>query len=187
MALAIGVSSSRWIARLSGLAQFLLPEAVEDDCFIEAIEELGAEVTPQGLIHPRLHLRVASRIAGQIQDRLAADVAGEDQHRVGEIHRAALPVGDAAVIEDLQHHVEHIGVGLLHLVEQDHRVGSAPDRFCELAALLVEQQGVAQGKVAVRKLPPQLTLRATARPLLSRLVRLAPESVRYRGVARSGT
>ena len=186
MALAIGVSSSRWIARLSGLAQFLLPEAVEDDGFIEAIEELGAEVTPQGLIHPRLHLRVAGGIARQIQDRLAADGPGEDQHRVGEIHRAALPVGDAAVIEDLQHHVEHIGVGL-HLVEQDHRVGSAPHCFCELAALLVEQQGVAQGKVAVRKLPPQLTLRATARPLLSRLVRLAPESVRYRGVARSGT
>ena len=28
-------------------------------------------------------------------------------------------------------------MGLLHLVEQDHRVGSAPDRFCELAALFV--------------------------------------------------
>ena len=91
----------------------------------------------KGLIHPLLHLAVAGRIAGQIEDRGAADVAGEDQDRVGEIHRAALAIGDPAVIEDLQHHVEHIGVGLLHLVEQHHRIGAAPHGLGELAALLV--------------------------------------------------
>ena len=76
-------------------------------------------------------------IAGEIKDGLATDVAREDQHRVGEVHCAALSIGDAPVIEDLQHHVEDIGVRLLHLVEEDHGIGPAPDGFGELSAFLV--------------------------------------------------
>ncbi len=49
----------------------------------------------------------------------------------------ALTVGQAAVIEHLQQHVEHIRVRLLDLVEQDHLVGPAPHRFGERAALFV--------------------------------------------------
>ena len=77
---------------------------------------------------------MAAVITAEIEDRLAADVAGEDQHGVGEVNRAPLAIGDAAVIEDLQHHVEDIGVGFLHLVKQDHRIGPAAYRFSELAA-----------------------------------------------------
>ncbi len=35
---------------------------------------------------------------------------------------ATLAVGQAAVVEHLQQDVEDVGVGLLHLVEQDHGV-----------------------------------------------------------------
>ncbi len=38
--------------------------------------------------------------------------------------------------------------------------------------------GSDQAKVAMRKLPPQLTLKATARPVLSTLVMWAPERER---------
>ena len=41
-----------------------------------------------------------------------------------------------AVLEDLEEDVEHLGVGLLDLVEQDHGVALSPDRLGQLAALL---------------------------------------------------
>jgi hypothetical protein len=40
-----------------------------------------------------------------------------------EIDRAALAVGQAAVVEDLQQHVEDVRVRLLDFVEQDHACG----------------------------------------------------------------
>ena len=110
---------------------------MEDDRFIEPVEEFGAEMGPQGFIDPPLHFSVAGWITGEIENRSAADVAGENQDRVGEIHRATLAIGDATVIKDLQHDIEDIGVGLLHLIKEDHRVGTAPHRFGELAAFLV--------------------------------------------------
>ena len=77
------------------------------------------------------------RITREFKDGLATDVACQDQNGVGEIHRASLAIGDASVIEDLQHHVEHIGVGFLHLVEQDHGVGPSTNSFRELSTGLI--------------------------------------------------
>ena len=68
---------------------------------------------------------------------IAGQVRGHDEHDVGEVDRAALAVGEPAVVEHLQQEVEHLGVGLLDLVEQHHGVGAAPDRLGELATLVV--------------------------------------------------
>ncbi len=67
----------------------------------------------------------------------AGDVRGHDQHGVLEVDRAALAVGQAAVVHHLQQHVEDVGVRLLDLVEQHDRVRPAAHRLGELAALLV--------------------------------------------------
>ena len=77
-----------------------------------------------------LKLRLDARAA-------ARDVRGHDQHGVLERHRAALAVGQAAVVHHLQQRVEHVRVGLLDLVEQHDRVGPAAHRLGQLAALLV--------------------------------------------------
>jgi hypothetical protein len=66
-----------------------------------------------------------------------ADVRGHDDDRVLEIDRAALAVGEAAVVEDLQERVEDVDVRLLDLVEEDDAIGLAPHRLGELAALVV--------------------------------------------------
>ena len=50
---------------------------------------------------------------------------------------AAEAVGQLAVVEDLQQHVEHVRVRLLDLVEQDDRVGFAAHLFGELSAFFV--------------------------------------------------
>ncbi|CAN4008419.1 hypothetical protein BFDFBN_BFDFBN_17690, partial [Dysosmobacter welbionis] len=50
---------------------------------------------------------------------------------------AAVGVGDLAVIQDLEKDVQHIGMGLLNLVEEDHGVGLAADLLCQLARLVI--------------------------------------------------
>ena len=82
------------------VAQLLLGERVELDDVVEAVDELGLE--------RRLRAGAAAR-----------DVRGHDQHGVAEVDRAALAVGEAAVVHHLQQDVEDVGVGLLDLVEQD--------------------------------------------------------------------
>ena len=123
--------------QLHNAAQLLLAEGLEDDPLVNAVQKLRPEVSPQGLVHPLCHLAVACSVASQIQDRLAADVAREDHHGVGEVHGAAVAVGDASVVQHLQQHVEHVGMGLLDLVQQHHGIGPPPHGLRELAALLV--------------------------------------------------
>ena len=71
------------------------------------------------------------------QQLLRAQVGGQDQNGVLEVHGAALGVGDPAVVQHLQQDVEHIGMGLFHLVEQHHAVGLPADGLGQLATFLV--------------------------------------------------
>jgi len=66
-----------------------------------------------------------------------AEVRGEDDDGVLEVHGAALRIGDAAVVEHLEQDVEDIRVRLLDLVEEDDGVGLAAHGLGELAALVV--------------------------------------------------
>ena len=76
-------------------------------------------------------------LAGKLGDSLGAHVRRHDDDRVLEGHLATLTVGQAAVVEHLQQHVEDIRMGLLHLVEQDHGVGATAYGLGKLAALVV--------------------------------------------------
>ena len=114
-------------------------QRVEDDHVIHPVEELGPEMLPQFATH-RLLDRAPRRIArlrAGFHDVLAADVGGHDDHRVAEIHGAALAVGEPAVVQDLEQEVEDVRVRLLDLVEQHHAVGAAAHRLGELAPLFV--------------------------------------------------
>ena len=66
-------------------------------------------------------------LLGQFLDELRGDVAGHDDDGVLEIDRAALAVGQPAVVQHLEQDVEDVAVGLLDLVEQDDAVGPAAD------------------------------------------------------------
>jgi hypothetical protein len=68
---------------------------------------------------------------------LGADVGGHDHDRVAEVDGTSLRVGQAPVVEQLQQCVEHVRVGLLHLVEQHHAVRLAAYRLGQLTALVV--------------------------------------------------
>ena len=116
---------------------------MEDDHVVDAVQELGAEVGLQRLVDLLLHLLVRDGLVplGEADVRLAqvrgAQVGGHDQHGVAEVDRTALRVGQATFLEDLQQRVEHVGVGLLDLVEEHDREGLATHGLGELSALLV--------------------------------------------------
>ena len=71
---------------------------MEDNDLIHPVQELGAEVLTQDFTHTALDFLVNAR---DIQDILAAQVAGHNDHRVAEIDRAPLAIGQPSIIEHL--------------------------------------------------------------------------------------
>ena len=112
---------------------------MEDDHFVDPIQELRPELDSERVRHRGLHrlVRLVAFVAAGRSDGRTADVAGHDHDRVLEVDGPALAVGQAAVVEDLEQDIEHVGMGLLDLVEEDHLVGPPTDGLGQLAALLV--------------------------------------------------
>ena len=101
---------------------------------VDPVQELGLEGGLHQLGDPDVHVHLGD--VG-VQDELAADVGGHDDHRVLEVDGAAVAVGEPAFVQDLQQQVEDVGVGLLDLVQQQHRVGAAPHGLGQVATLVV--------------------------------------------------
>src|SRR2546427_828497 len=120
---------------LGDVPDVLLVQGVEHDDLVDAVDELGPELGLH-LGHDR-GLDEAGIVSLHLLDHVRAEVGGHHDYRVLEIHGAALAVGHAAVVEHLQEHVEHVGMSLFDLVEQDHAVGFSAHRLGEVAALLV--------------------------------------------------
>ena len=89
----------------------------------------------QRLLHAALDLGFVA--FAQLQDPLRAEVRGHDHERVLEVHGAALAVGEAALVENLQEDVEDIGMRLLDFIEEEHGVRPPADLLGELSALFV--------------------------------------------------
>ena len=115
----------------------LFIEGVEDDDFVDAVEELGAEAGAEFFKNGAFHAFVGFTVvaAAVFEDAGGADVGGHDDDGVFEVDGAALAVGEAAVVEDLEQDVEDIVVGLFDFVKENDGVGAAADGFGELAAL----------------------------------------------------
>ena len=125
-------------AEVDDAGELLFAERMEDDDVVDAVEELGAEVLAQDGEDALGGLGESFFALGPGGGELrGAEVRGHDEDGVFEIDGAALGVGEAAVVEDLQEDVEDVGVGLLDLVEEDDGVGPAADGLGELAALVV--------------------------------------------------
>src|SRR6185295_3596078 len=104
---------------------------MKHDNLVHTVQELGSEVVAKRLEHAVLHplVRLAFEGPAVLEDQMTADVRGHYYDGVFEIHDAALPVGQPAVIQNLKQHVKHVVVRLLDLVKKYDRVGAAPNRF----------------------------------------------------------
>lgn len=120
---------------------------MEDHHVINTVQELWSEVLLQLILHLELHALVLRVLpvgsgAGEahahgLGDVRGAQVGGEDQYGVLEVHFASLAIGQATFFQDLQQGVVDLLVGLLDLVEQHHGERLAAHLFGELAALVV--------------------------------------------------
>ena len=110
-------------------------ERMEHHGLVDAVQKLGAEVVLQ--LAPHGVLDVLGVLPHHGLDQVRADVARHHDHGVLEVHGAALAVGQAAVIQHLQQHVEHVRVGFFHLVKQQHGIRLAAHGLGQVAALLV--------------------------------------------------
>ena len=97
------------------VTQVLACQRTEPDDVVNAIDELGPEE----------------------RRRITLQIGGHDQHAVREVDGAALPIGQATIVEYLEEHVKDVRVGFLDLVEQHHGVRSTAHGLCQLTALVV--------------------------------------------------
>src|SRR5215208_2978298 len=93
------------------LAYLLLAEGAEDDDLVYAVDELRAQGVFEDLHHVILELLEGFITPGVRLYPLCAHVGGHDDHRLLEVHRPALRVRQASVIQDLQEDVEDVRVG----------------------------------------------------------------------------
>ena len=109
---------------------------MEQDDLVDAVQELGPEMRAHHIHHLLAHgvAVLALRLVDQI---FGAEIRGHDDERVAEVDGAALAVGEPAVVEHLEEHVEHVGVRLLDLVEQDDLIGAPAHGLGERAALFI--------------------------------------------------
>src|SRR5438105_2935205 len=124
--------------------QVVVAQRLEDDDFVDAVDELGVE---RPLHFAEHHFRHALRDLARVRrleahralllDEASADVRRHDDDRVLEVHPVAEAVGQVAVLEHLQQDVEDVRVRLLDLVEQHDRVRIALHLFGELTAFFV--------------------------------------------------
>jgi len=107
---------------------------VEHHDLVDAVDEFGAELRLDLAQHGELdHLVIVARHCWIICEPRFEVI---HDHRV--LKSTVRPCRrSSAVVEHLQQHVEHVGVCLLDLVEQDHRVRLAPHGFGQMPAFLV--------------------------------------------------
>ena len=110
-------------------------ECVENYGLVDAVQELGAEVVFQLAHHG--FLDVLRILPDHALDQVRTDVAGHHDHGVLEVHGAALAVGQTAIVQHLQQHIEHVRMRLLHFVQQQHAIGFAAHGFGQVATLLI--------------------------------------------------
>ena len=110
----------------------LLLEGLEHDDVIDTVEEFRTEVILEDLLDRALRLFVAL-----VEDLMRAEVRGHDDDRILEVDHTALAIRQAAIVEDLQQHVEDIAMRFLDLIEQDDAVRTTAHSLGELAALIV--------------------------------------------------
>ena len=114
-------------------------ERVERHDLVDPVQELGQERLLGGGEHPRPRRRPAAA-GGEAEPApglARAQVRRHHHDGVREVDRAALAVGQPAVVHELEQHVPDLGVGLLDLVEQDHGVRPPAHGLGQLPALAV--------------------------------------------------
>ena len=122
-------------------------ERRENNNLVQAIQKFRTEMARQRLTDLLFHIRLPavarvflkSRESNltHFQSKLASDIGGHNDNRIFEIHHAALGVGQAAVVQNLQEDIEHLRMRFFNFVEQNHRIRPMADELGQLSAFLI--------------------------------------------------
>jgi len=104
-------------------------KGLEDDEPADAVDEFRPEELPDRVADDLFGRGGCLRAEAEFRRRggAGAEVAREDDHRLGEVDRLARGPRQAPGVEQLQQKVEDGVVGLLDLVEEDDRERLMPD------------------------------------------------------------
>src|SRR5579875_79302 len=139
-------------------------QRMEDDHLVDTVQELRLEGVLQFAEHFALHglvlalmcpglvLRLLEADRGFAVEQRRADVRCHDNNGIAEVYRAALRVGQLAVLKDLEEHIKDIGVSLFDLIEQDHTVRLAAHCLGELTTLFVTDISWGSANQACRRM-----------------------------------
>src|SRR5258706_8643871 len=118
------------------LLHLIASNLLEDDHFVNAVDEFWSETLfAQALAHQPLHVILVHDV--KFMQPGGTDITGHDNDGVFEIDRATLTICQAAIVENLQQHVEDLRRGLLDLIEEYNAIGPAADGFGKLTSLLI--------------------------------------------------
>ena len=120
-------------------------ERLEHHNLVNTVQELGLEMHLQHLHHIAtcaLHHICRESLAIErrrevLLDNLRAHIRSHNDNGIAEINRATLIVRKATIVQHLQQDVKYIGVCLLNLIEQYHRIGLATHRLGKLTTLII--------------------------------------------------
>ena len=116
----------------------VLGQRLEEDRFIQSVQELRTEVCTQVIHDCRFCLRLDRTVlVDAVQQIACTDVGSHDQDGILEVNRTSLGIGDTTVIQYLQQYVKHIGMCFFDFIEQYHTVRFSPHGFGQLTALFV--------------------------------------------------
>ena len=124
--------------KVHDIADIVPGQRFKQDNLIQTVQKLRPEMRPQIVHRHGLRLRPdAAVLIDAVQQILGADVGSHDDNRILKVNGLAGRVRNPSVIQHLKQHIEHIRVGLLHLIKQHHAVRFPADRLGQLAALVV--------------------------------------------------
>jgi NAD-dependent deacetylase len=138
------VASMRWLScrrstSRSSLRRVIMPSALDEigryGTIVMRASSAGLKCADSvGLIASRISAMTVRLLAlflrrePHVGDLVRGEVARQDDDRVLEVDEAPLSVGEHALVEHLVEQVEHVGIGLLALVEQAPRCTAAGAR-----------------------------------------------------------
>src|SRR5699024_55220 len=122
----------------------LLLQGMEDDSFINSIQEFRTERFLQFIQYFTLHffmfltfiLKIEADIFIPLQFT-RANVGCHDEYRVAEINDPAFRIRETPIFQYLKQNIEYLRMCFLYFIKQNNRVRFCPDLLCQLSAFFI--------------------------------------------------
>src|ERR1700688_4330865 len=124
--------------------EILISERIEDDDFVQAVEEFRIERALHFVHHQFLHGALTGFVSAGLEtdgstplQMAGSQVGSHDDDGIAEVDGVTKAVGELAVLENLQQYIEDVRMSFFNFIQEDDGVGSAANALGELAAFFI--------------------------------------------------